>query len=293
MKKITFATLFIMLTGFYAGAQPFIDIASVSAQQLNTKYTENSNYNTTSNYFASLLLPIRIDSSNNFIVRVNAEQLSTFNGTQPLAPINLYAFTAALGLQHSFNDKFSATALFMPKVASDLKEKLNRFDQQYGVFFLMQYKVSKNLRLKTGLYYNKEPFGNFFVPLVGIDWQISKRWMWYGTFPFLNRLEYKINNRLYTGAGARIFGRSYRLNSYWNRDYVWNQENQVKYFLDFYMTKKLVSFIEIGRSIGFGPKQIASDQSRDNVVLNNPLYRPLEQGFFIHTGLAFRLRTGL
>ncbi|MFN4812164.1 MAG: DUF6268 family outer membrane beta-barrel protein [Bacteroidota bacterium] len=294
MKKNQFATIILMLFGCTIWAQPYIDFASISGQQLNTHYSGSEELNTTTNYFASLLIPFKINAKSTIIARLNYEQLSTFNGKQPQAPINLYTYSATIGYQHYFSEQFSALVLLTPKASTDFKDAFNdKYDLQYGGSMLLQYKISKTLRVKAGLYYNKEPFGNFFVPLFGVDWQISNRWMLYGTFPFFNRLEYKINDRLYTGIGARIFGRSYRLNSYWNRDYVWNQENQLKYFLDFYMTKKLVSFIEIGRSIGFGPKQIVSDQSRDNVVLNNPLYRPLEQGFFIHAGVAFRLRTGL
>jgi hypothetical protein len=58
-------------------AQPFTDIASFSTQQLNTKYTSNIGKNTTTNYFAGLLVPLKIDSNNNIIIRLNGEELAT------------------------------------------------------------------------------------------------------------------------------------------------------------------------------------------------------------------------
>jgi hypothetical protein len=274
-------------------AQPFTDIASFSAQQLNTKYKSNSSKNVTTNYFAGLLLPIKIDSNNTIIVRLNGEELVTKNEATTNVKGRLYALTLGIGAQHYFNKKLSAVLLLMPKIASDFSEKINQYDRQYGGSLLVQYKFGKKFRAKAGLFYNKEPFGNFFVPLFGVDWQIGPRWMLYGTFPLMNRLEFKINEHFYTGLGVRIYGRSYRLNSYWNRDYVWNQENQIKYFFDYYITKKLICYAELGRTLRYGPKQIMFNKTRDNVQLNNPVYQPIHQGFFVNVGMAFRIRTGI
>lgn len=274
-------------------AQPYTDIASLSAQQLNTKYKNIPNKNITNNYFAGLLLPFKIDSNNTIIVRLNAEQLVTKNISEPQVTGNLYAVTLGVGMQHFFSKKFSTVFLLMPKIASDFKDKLNKYDKQFGGSLLLQYKFGKNMRAKAGLFYNREPFGNFFVPLFGVDWQISPRWMLYGTFPLLNRIEFKINEHFYTGVGARIYGRSYRLNNFWNHNYIWNQENQVKYFIDCYITKKMVCYAEVGRTLGYGPKQVLFNKSRDFVIENNPLYQPLIQGFFVNAGLAFRIRSGI
>lgn len=268
MKNIVLVFSFILLKFSFLKAQPFTDIASISAQQLRTTYQDIAAKNSTTNYFAGLLLPINLDSNNTVIVRLNAEELVTKNYAYEHAKESLFALTLGVGMQHYFNKKLSAVFLFMPKVASDFSEKLNKYDRQYGGSLLFQYKFGKNFRAKTGVFYNREPFGNFFVPLFGVDWQISKRWMLYGTFPIMNRLEFKINEHLYTGIGARIYGRSYRLSSYWNRNYIWNQENQIKYFFDYYITKKLVCYTEIGRTLGYSPKQILYNQSRENIAFN-------------------------
>lgn len=293
MKKLALLYLIFLLNFSGMLAQPFTDIASLSAQQLNTKYAINNEKNTVTNYFAGLLLPIKIDSNNIIIFRLNGEELVSKNNAYTDAKGRLYALTLGIGLQHYFTENLSSVLLLMPKVASDFSEKFNQYDRQYGGSLLVQYKFGKNFRAKAGLFYNREPFGNFFVPLFGVDWQISPRWMLYGTFPLINRLEFKINEHFYTGIGARIYGRSYRLSSYWNRNYIWNQENQIKYFFDYYITKKLVCYAELGRTLGYGPKQILFNSSRENVITNNPLYQPIHQGFFVNVGIAFRIRNGI
>lgn len=292
MNKLVLLSVFLCGV-FRVSAQPFADIASVSAQQLNTSYKNGSGKNTTTNYFTGILLPLKIDSNNTFIVRLNGEALITKNSAYQSYDGYLYALTLGVGFQHYFTRSFSTVLIVMPKVASDFKDRFNKYDRQYGGSLLVQYKFGKNFRAKAGLFYNKEPFGNFFVPLFGVDWQISKRWMLYGTFPLINRLEFKINEHIYTGVGARIYGRSYRLNGYWNNNYIWNQENQIKYFIDYYITKKLVLYAELGRTLGYGPKQFLFEGARENAIDDNPLYTPLNQGFFINAGLAFRVRTGI
>lgn len=293
MKKlaIIYTILVVSFSAIYA--QPFTDIATFNAQKLNTKYSNGIGTNLTSNYFAGLLLPLKINAKNTIIVRLNTEELVSKNTAYDIKERSLYALTFGIGAQHYFGKKLSAVFLFIPKIATDFEKKLNQYDKQYGGTVLLQYKFGKHFRAKAGMYYNKEPFGNFFVPLLGIDWQISPRWMIYGTFPLMNRLEFKISNHFYTGVGSRVYGRSYRLSSYLNSDYIWNQENQVKYFLDYYITKKLVCYAELGRTFGYGPKQIMFNKSRDNVVLNHPIYQPINQGIFVNVGVAIRIRTGI
>jgi hypothetical protein len=174
MKKAELLFFFLVLKLNFLIAQPYTDIASFNVQQLKTTYKIDRSKNTTSNYFAGLLLPFKVDSNNTIIIRLNGEELVTENTTQKE---RLYALTLGLGAQHYFSKSLSAVFLLMPKFASDFSEKFNQYDRQYGASLLFQYKFGKNFRAKAGLFYNREPFGNFFVPLFGVDWQISSRWM--------------------------------------------------------------------------------------------------------------------
>ena len=54
---------------------------------------------------------------------------------------------------------------------------------QMGGLVLHSYIVKDNLTLKGGLYYNREFFGNFFMPLFGIDWRLPKGWYIFGVLP--------------------------------------------------------------------------------------------------------------
>ncbi len=68
---------------------------------------------------------------------------------------------------------------------------------QYGAAILTSYEKNKWLTLKFGLYYNKEFFGNFFMPLAGIDWKINERNNVFGVLPGNLTFEHKVNHSFY------------------------------------------------------------------------------------------------
>ena len=87
--------------------------------------------------------------------------------------------------------------MVIPKLAGDMKDRNLMTYAQLGGIFLENYIVNNHLKFKLGLYYNREAFGNFFMPLVGMDWKVNKRLSLYGTLPSNYRVEINIiNNKL-------------------------------------------------------------------------------------------------
>ena len=119
----------------------------------------------------------------------------------------------------------------IPKIASDFIGKINSHDIQYGGIFLQQLVVNDKLKLKLGLYYNREAFGNFFMPLVGVDWKATDRISIYGIIPTNYKLEFNIvKNKLYAGLNFKALTRSFSLSQQNNYDYVRYNEEQIKIF---------------------------------------------------------------
>jgi hypothetical protein len=116
---------------------------------------------------------------------------------------------------------------------------------QVGTAILVQFKANENLRYKIGVYANKEFFGVFIMPLLGIDWELSKKTNLFGILPGSLTLEHKLKKRLYTGASFRAITASYRLDTGYTRI----NENRLGAFLDYYVSKKLVLNAEAGHSI--------------------------------------------
>jgi hypothetical protein len=68
-------------------------------------------------------------------------------------------------------------------------------NNQAGGAVLLTYKKHPDLKYKFGLFYNREFFGNFFVPLAGIDWKINNRLQLFGVLPGNLVLERKVSRR--------------------------------------------------------------------------------------------------
>lgn len=290
MKKVIFfCCLFVFIAQSYC--QPFVDVLSLNHQQLNTKTKNDSFKCKVNNIFAGIILPIKIDSNNYLIARANFEMLkSDISGNGVNETYTLKSFLIGIGWQHTFNSKISATLLVLPKITSDFKDEMNEKFFQYGATFLLQYKAKSNFRYKAGVYYNREPFGNFFVPLFGADIMINKNNWIYGQLPLYFRYEHKFGKKLYAGTGMRFFGRSFRLSSKLNSNYIFNQENQIKIFADYYITPKIVVYAEVGRTINYGLKQYENNKKRENRIEFPRTFSGINDGFFINGGLCYRIR---
>lgn len=303
MRKIVICQMFksyLILFLFFCSigifAQPFTDIVSISSQYLPTTYKDSlKSRNVTKNNIINILVPLRLDSQNTFIARFYGEELSsTIQNKYYTSTSDLYSAFAALGLQHeSQNKKWKYLGLIIPKLSSDFKDQVSGYDTQIGGYGLVTYTVSATLKFKAGLFYNREFFGNFFVPLIGMDWKPTERFRTYGVLPTNYRLEYALlNHEIYGGLGFKSFTRTYRLNSDLNndlyRDYVRNDEIQIKLFLDFYF-HKIVFFGEFGRTLGYSP--LAYVNATETLSLREPIYTAINDNFFFNIGIAYRIRT--
>ena len=299
MRQIKKRVLLVLFSSFFASAfsQPFVDILNTSFQSLNTTYKYSTKLkNSTSNYFLNITLPIKIDSQNTIIVRVYGENLysRTKIDTSELS-FNLTSALMPIGLQHETkNKKWKYVGLIMPKMSGHLREEKTNKDFQLGGYGLATYNINAKVKFKFGLFYNREFFGNFFVPLVGVDWRVNDRFQMYGVLPTSYRMEYAvIKQKLYAGLAFKSYTRSYHIDLHSGKSdstnvYVRNNELQVKAFVDCYIAKRFVLFGEFGRTLNYSPKMYWSDSK--NLVKGFNLYSPIQDNFFFNVGLAYRIR---
>ena len=280
-------------------AQPFADIVSYSYQTFSSSYKDSTKWkNKTDDHFLNFFLPKVFKNGNTFLVRLNSEMLSS-----TITPDSSYTSQVAsvclpIGMKFvSKNKKWETVVLAVPKIASDFKDKIDEYDIQYGGIFLEHFVPNDHLKIKAGLYYNREAFGNFFVPLVGVDWRVNSRVSMYGILPTNYKVEFNIvKDKLYTGLNLKYFTRSFRLSEKNRYDYVRYNEGQVKLFVDYFVVPKVLVFAEVGYSIGDNPiqhKYNTDDDKNENVVWANPVYAPLKNYPLISFGVAYRVRMDL
>lgn len=272
-------------------SQSYIDIFSFNYQPLFTTYKAKPNIkNRTEDYNFNFFLPKELKNNKTFLIRWNNELINSTISPIPFYESTLVSTSLPVGFQFSFkSEKWKSIAMIIPKVASDFKDKIEWNDFQLGGLFLQTYNYTDKLKLKVGMYYNREAFGNFFVPLVGIDWRATDRIMFYGILPTNYRIEYTcVKNKIYTGINFKSFTRSFRLAKAEGYDYVRYDEMQIKSFFDYFIYKNILWFAEVGYAIGKSPLQyINNTQTRTDV---NLIYTPLVKSAFFNIGIAYRIR---
>jgi len=242
--KIRITLLFIILS-LSVEAQYFVDIFSFNRQSYNVPNGAQTN-----DLFVNAFIPKVFKSGNTFFVRAHYEKLDLKKDS---LSATYSSITMPLGMQVQLkNPKWKFTGLVIPKIASaDLSASFSDIFQ-IGVYSLFTVTESEKFRYKFGLYYNREFFGNFFVPLVGVDWKVNDRFSVFGTLPQSFKASYSIvPSRLNAGLAFRSMTRSFRGED--NNTFVRYNELQVKAFADFYITPKNVVFVEGGYFFGKTP----------------------------------------
>lgn len=273
-------------------SQPFADIVTFSYQNFSGPYKDlDSQKNRTDDYVLNFFVPKEFKNGHTFLFRLNSEYMNTTHISS-----NNYSI-ASISLPIGFqlvtkNKKWKTVLLAIPKVASDFRDKIDKSDLQMGGIFLQNYIYNDHLKFKAGLYYNREAFGNFFMPLVGVDWRATDKINFYGILPTNYKVEYNlVKNKLYTGLNFKSYTRSFRLCRNQNNDYVRYNEIELKLFLDYFVYKKILLFGELGYALGKSPIQYMYNS--DQPTLINPVFPQVKNGMIFNVGIAYRVRLDL
>ena len=153
-----------------------------------------------------------------------------------------------------------------------VRANANKFSEenmmQFGGAVLADFKANENLHYKLGIYANRELFGLFIMPLVGIDWQISNKTNLFGILPGHLTIEHKLGKRFYTGAAFRASTNSYAKEmGYWRMD-----ENQLGIYADCYLSKHLVLNVEAGHSVMRKIRNGVKDEFKNDWKANDNVY---------------------
>lgn len=293
-RQIWFYTCLCSLFCVVCFGQPFVDPVSFTARYLQSTYKDSvRGSNQTTDYNLGLFMPKELKSGHTFLLRLNSEMIhsSYMSGSYSYSS-NLYSVSMPVGMQLlSGNKKWKTLLMAIPKVSTDFRDNLSK-DLLLGGISMVTYVKSDRLKFKLGLYYSREFWGDFFVPLVGMDWKINDRLSMYGVMPSNYRIEYKWSDKLYTGLCFKSFQRSYRLWSQQNNDFVRVRDTQLKAFVDYFVYKKLLVFADVAYGFQYSLVQYAS-RSQRSYSRTNPVYSPFNNNVLFTLGIAYRIRLDL
>ncbi|MFH0865428.1 MAG: DUF6268 family outer membrane beta-barrel protein [Bacteroidota bacterium] len=297
MKKKIIIVFVLLLAGSTVLSQPFVDIVNLKYSRFpKTDFKNNKNFQTSTNqYYGEFFIPLQLKSKN-FILFGGSYDRLDFNLYNNKTHINgdsdrLYQLSFQGGLIKNLGkSRWNVTILAIPKISECYSGLSIRNDYfQMGGAVLFSYKKRNSLKLKFGLFYNREFFGNYFMPLAGIDWKINDHMYLFGVLPGSMNYEYRICKGFYTGLAYKSNTASYRLYAYRyirEGDKFWGH-NMIRNYYQFYVTKQLMLFGEIGYT-GFRIFEEYNIQNMPDV--SRFVFQKTKDHIYFDAGIAFRVR---
>ena len=294
MERTKYLLFLFSLLPFTSLGQPYINIMQLRYEYLpDVAYNANrSTILSTSVRSADLFLPLKLKTGDVVVAGAGFDQIHLrIKGNDIAETDDLYSIAFQAGGIKQWNEQWSMLCLVLPRINSDLNS-LSPKHLQIGGISVFTYNKREDLKFKIGLYYNREYFGNFFMPLAGIDWKVNSNINLFGVLPGNFNFEYKMSRRFYTGVAYRSITGSYRLNSSSSLFYVregdkfWGY-NQFEGLLDYYLRKSIVFTTGIGHTFQRKYTLYSDDHQQ---LMENLIYRPFQDGFYFHAQLSYRIR---
>jgi hypothetical protein len=202
--------LILSLYSFSSYAQNYVDIlhSEYTATPQNT-FDDSTATTDLQKININLTAPIPLKSGNTILIGIVYDRVSTawYPNTNK-TPVSSYILKVGMNVKHS--EKWSATYLLLPKVASNFKEELRKEDFQIGGLVLAKMKKSENLSYKFGAYINGDRFGPFLVPLFGFYYQKDKLEMDV-IVPSYAKINYSVTPKITAGLNWRATVKSYNV----------------------------------------------------------------------------------
>lgn len=264
-------------------SQPYCDVVNIRYQN----YLSNN----TTQYLAESLLPLKLKDQNYLLLGSNYNRIQ-FHGSR-LENFSLFV-GGVINLPLSPKDSsagtnWSSMFLLIPKFGSaPITFNSNSF-QPSSVFLLMN-QVSSTLKLKFGLYYSREFFGHFYIPLLGYEWKVSDRLNMFGILPASANMEYMIKDNLYTQLKFKSTTASYIQNPLESGNFIreghkfWGH-TQFTGSLEYYIKKYILLYIEVGRTAWVQYNSFEGS----SIAIIQP-YNFIDESIFINIGTALRVR---
>lgn len=242
-----------LIAGSLAFSQNYVDVLKVSANTTQYNTFDSSNTKTRLNELTvDLTVPVKINEGFSLLTGVIYEDIQTKLFADGIIK-NFGSTSVKLGFNKQLNEKWSTTVVALPKIASDYNSYNNK-DFQIGGIALFKYKKRDNLNFKTGLYYNSELFGPFFVPMLGMYYQSpNKKFEANIMLPLQADINYQVLPFMNVGCNFNGQIRSYHLNNVTDANpntYVAKSTNELFAYLKFNVTKSISLQTKVGESFG-------------------------------------------
>lgn len=273
MKKIISTLIFIsIITTLFA--QNRFDVFYVAG---NNNFMQTTAINDGSNYeqafMSNLSIPIVLKDSSIWYTSIDYQYFSMNNeyflsDLDPIENFNLHGIILRTGYIYKFNAKQSLQVLFAPRLMTDFNASFSKSVQLGGIIMYEKIK-NEDFTWRVGVLYNQECFGTYIVPVVYLDWNLTRTLKLTGLLPVYGKLYMQPSENLQYGLHFIGLTTSYRINETgFENYYVDRRSIDVSAFTNMHIWDNLFFEARAGYSLSKDYGLFAED---DKIDLGLPL----------------------
>ncbi len=164
MKKLLLLPF--LFFSLWSSAQNHVDLFKINYGETFKNNFKSTQFHTKVKTFeAEFTLPIPLDSVHALISGIDHQNnhLQVFPEAHSSS---FYNTTLKLGLASAWNEKWSSSIVFLPKLASDYQQFSGK-DFYLGIYATFAIKKQDNFKYRFGFYSSTEAYGVFATPILG------------------------------------------------------------------------------------------------------------------------------
>jgi hypothetical protein len=194
----------------------------------------------------------------------------------------VYGISLPVVYSHAWKGSlWQSTLIGTGRLNSDLKD-ISKDDFQAGCVNIHSIQRKPNLKYKFGFYFNTEYDQFFIIPLAGVEWKGSERFLINALLPSYFISEYQLFPlKMHAGIVFRSFTKSFR---FADRSYLTMHENYTALFTDFYFARSIVLNAECGYVF------LRKYKSGINIPERSEQELTAEPGLMFRLALIYRIR---
>lgn len=274
---------FILLSSTTAG-QPVFDVASCNYMGEKASSSNSKSANGLQFFSAEINLPITWNNRNITVINPVYEWHSfTWGEDSAETHEDLHDYACWLSHRLALNDT-TQYFLFAGGVRHYAEVSLSPNDATITPAFAVLYgkQVNKRFSWQAGGYYSREFFGHYWLPLLGYEWQASKRLYTWGILPKFAVVDFALTRSLHACFFYKGVTDSYRIRQ---DDYFTWIEGQARLGFEYYLPKLPVTFtFDVGQTAA--KEYFAYDHLSDAEYELKPA-----NGLIFHAGIQLRVIT--
>jgi hypothetical protein len=302
VRKIILALTYVLFSNV-AFSQPFIDLLNIQYAQtsISKLYKGKDEFKVNHEWKSYIfnapiklnekkLLLISPEINNRKYLQSDSTLTTQQNGSTTIIAYSRFhedyiSYALPITLIQNLNNQKSISVTLIYRQNKVYKNSFAWSSDQLGGALLYTKTYSDKFKLKGGIYYNREFWGNNILPLLGFEWKASKNIYCWGILPTSANVDVSFN-KVHAGFAFRGIEESYS-ESY--SSYFRDREGHLKIYLNYYLIKKnqktgIALLAEVGQTVNRLYQFKAANS--DNISKYNPA-----ENIFIRVGVAVRLIT--